>query len=70
MMIPAIVTLLFILTIRFVGAYFISKEDQKWEDALMRHFEGMIKEAQANEANAKADGCVVSADAKPIQEVL
>lgn len=31
MIMPAIITLLFILTVRFVGGYFIYKADEKWE---------------------------------------
>lgn len=64
MMIPAIVTLLFILIIRFVGAYFIYKADEKWERNLKRYIDHKTSK------NAEPDGCVVSADAKPIQEVL
>lgn len=64
MIIPAIVTLLFILIVRFVGAYFIYKADEKWERNLKNYID------QKTNKNAKPDGLVVSADAKPMTEVV
>lgn len=64
MIIPAIITLLFILIIRLVGGYFIYKADEKWEQNLKRY----IDEKTSNKA--ESDVCIVSADAKPITEVV
>lgn len=64
MIIPAIVTLLFILIVRFVGAYFIYKADEKWERNLKNYID------QKTSKNAEPDGLVVSADAKPMTEVV
>lgn len=69
MIIPAIFTLLFILIVSLVGGYFIYKDEKKWEDALMRHIEEMVKEATTRESDSKTDGPVV-ADAKPMKEVV
>lgn len=69
MIIPAIVTLLFILTVSLVGGYYSYKEEKKWEDALMKHIEDMIDEKTGTNAKA-SDGHVVSADAKPMTEVV
>lgn len=67
MIIPTIITILFILVVSLVGGYYSCREEKKWEDALMKHIEAMIDEK--NKANAKAgDGCIVSADAKPMTE--
>ena len=62
MIIPTIITILFILTVRLVGGYFIYKADEKWEQNLKRY----IDEKTGNKA--EADGCIVSADAKPMTE--
>lgn len=69
MIIPAIFTILFIVTVHLVGGYFIYKDERKWEDALMKYIEEMVKEAKANEADSKTDG-TVAADAKPLKEVV
>ena len=55
MMIPAIVTLLFILTIRFVGAYFISKADEKWEQNLKRYIDEKTSNKNENNENNKVE---------------
>lgn len=55
MMIPAIVTLLFILTIRFVGAYFISKADKKWEENLKRYIDEKTSKKNENNENKKVE---------------
>ena len=63
MIMPAIITLLFILTIGLVGGYFMNKEEKKWEDALMRYIEERVKEAQANENNENNENKKVEANA-------
>lgn len=68
MIIPTIITLLFILTVSLVGGYYSCKEEKKWEDALMKHIEDMIDEKTGT--NTKANSPVVSADAKPMTEVV
>lgn len=55
MMIPAIVTLLFILTVRFVGGYFIYKADEKWEENLKRYIDQKTSKKNENNENKKVE---------------
>lgn len=55
MIIPAIITLLFILTVRFVGGYFIYKADKKWEENLRRYIDEKTSKKNENNENKKVE---------------
>ena len=55
MMIPVIVTLLFIIIVRFVGAYFICKADEKWEQNLKRYIDQKMSQNNENNENKKVE---------------
>ena len=55
MIMPAIITLLFILTVCFVGGYFIYKADEKWEENLKRYIDEKTSKKNENNENKKVE---------------
>ena len=55
MIMPAIITILFILIVNLVGGYFMFKAEKKYEEELMRYIDEKTSKKNENNENKKVE---------------